>query len=131
MIIVGHDGAFFLEQTVEFVGGGPRHSTTSGLEARPSSGIRDSRTDRPSPMHSGQGPESRRLNEFHAGASLRIKETSGCLKLMLPPSQPTAADQADILLITGLTKELDWFSNSPPVLACVSTTARWPVDRWL
>ena len=30
---------------------------------------------------------------------------------MLPSSQPTAADQADILLITGLTKELDWFSK--------------------
>jgi len=30
---------------------------------------------------------------------------------MRPPAQPTAADQADILLITGLTKELDWFSR--------------------
>ena len=32
-IIVGHDGTFFLEQAVEFVGGGPRPSSTSGLEA--------------------------------------------------------------------------------------------------
>ena len=30
---------------------------------------------------------------------------------MSPPSHPPAADQADILLITGLTKELDWFNK--------------------